>query len=70
MKPERDAKTYIPGFTGEASLYTADTRYSTVALGFQPNQGDVLPQGIWCYLECIGWGNDPRDCARGCKLVR
>jgi len=59
----------MPEFTAEASLYKANERYRADASDLPPNSGEVLPQGVLCYLNCIAWGNDPVDCARGCRII-
>ena len=59
----------LPEFSAEASLYRADERYQKVA-DLQPNSGEVLPQRWeWtCFVNCMYWGNDTIDCARGCGV--
>ena len=60
----------LPEFTAEASLYRSHERYQHPASGLQSNSGEVLPQRWeWtCFINCIYWGNDQIDCARGCGV--
>jgi len=59
----------LPGFAAEASLYDTDERYQKAKVfDAQASRTEVRPQGFGCFLNCIAWGNDPVDCARGCGI--